>query len=62
MSLPLADVSFFIHGNATKPSLLTFLNPRCKKKQSKGKPGTVALANWTSCFYFTWKKSASVLL
>jgi len=61
MSLPLADVSFFIHGSATNPALLTFLNPHCEKKKSKGKPGTAALANWTSCFYFTWKNSASVL-
>lgn len=65
MSLPLADVSFFIHGRATKPALLTFLNPYCKTKQkkaSKGKPRAEALANWISCFYFTWKKSASIPL
>lgn len=63
MSSPLADVSFFIHGHATKPALLTFLNPHCKiKKKKEGKPGIAALANRTSSFYFTWKKSASVLL
>lgn len=31
-------------------------------KKIKGKPRTAALANRASCFYFTWKKSASVLL
>lgn len=35
MSLPLADISFFIHGRATKPALLTFLNPCCKTKKKK---------------------------
>lgn len=33
MSLPQADISFFIHGSATKPALLTFLNPHCEKKK-----------------------------